>query len=78
MIDFWERVVTCKHEWSRSYFVSWTCMVELCYGHEVHCTKCGVYESSCGCGCCNGQSGCSNKWWITTNRKRHVEQEAKP
>ena len=57
-MSFWERVEQCEHDWSEDYAVIGRCSTELCGGwHEYHCLKCGVYESSCGCGSNNGLNG---------------------
>ena len=62
--NFWNNVSHCKHDnLSPDYLVLIYCGTPYCGGQEEHCLDCGVYISSCGCGCNRGLSGWSNKRW---------------
>jgi hypothetical protein len=70
---FWAKVETCQHEWSDTYYDSGGCGTPLCEGWlEVHCKKCGVYDSHCPCGSENGQSGWPHRRW----RRLEMRQKA--
>lgn len=55
--QFWKKVEACNHEWSDSYYASVSCGTPYCDGEDLHCVKCGVYKTTCGCGCYNELSG---------------------
>lgn len=54
---FWQKVLTCHHEWDEKYSAYLRCNTEHCSGTERKCKKCRVYSSTCGCGAENGLSG---------------------
>lgn len=73
--EFWDKVYKCKHEWSKNYYEDVGCDTPYCDGNEQHCVKCGVYESICKCGSCNGLSGWSNSHHKTQMKKWEKKSE---
>jgi len=52
----WKRVNRCKHDWT-DYCKTGPCATPYCSYTELHCRKCGVYRTECGCEFENGMSG---------------------
>jgi hypothetical protein len=63
MANFWDKVDNCQHEFYDNYYKYIPCGTPYCGGKELHCKKCGVYISTCGCGSSDGLSGWSYKRW---------------
>ncbi len=58
-----------------NYCHTWSCMPEVgCYGDEIHCRVCGRFVSKCGCGCCDGESGWSDRRRRKYNKKKQGVQ----
>lgn len=69
---FWGKVLTCHHEWSKTYSAYVVCSTPHCSGTESKCKKCRVYETTCGCGSNNGISG-----WPERRRQEHYTKWSK-
>lgn len=52
----WEKINNCEHEWT-DYYKTGPCDTPYCSYRELHCRKCGVYHTECGCGFENAMSG---------------------
>jgi hypothetical protein len=70
--EFWRRVEACPHDFT-DYSASGYCGgAEGCSGwSEDHCRKCGVYITSCPC-------GCSLEWNTTSHKQRAALAKADP
>ena len=63
---FYQKANRCKHNnLSENYFVEYRCMTPYCSAEEVHCSDCGAFITTCGCGCEGGISG-----WSRTRRAK--------
>lgn len=70
---FWQKVLTCHHEWSKHYSAYLRCNTPNCSGTESKCKKCGVYRSTCGCG---GEEGLSG-WPERRHQEHYIKQAEK-
>ena len=73
-MKFWDKVHSCKHEWSGDYTDGGACGTPYCEWYEERCKKCGVYKVICDCGLMDGFSGWPEKRWNRFYRKRKYKK----
>lgn len=65
----WKLVDECKHEWT-DYYEDGQCGTPYCKWTELHCRKCGVFVTTCGCHFMDQRDG-----WSQKRRTRHASKD---
>lgn len=68
MNSFWDKAEKCKHKNVYPDYAVTCCETLFCGGAEYHCKDCGVYFTTCRCGCNVGMSG-----WPRSRWRKHYE-----